>query len=118
MPRILVLDDEPLISMMLQDWLSELACETIGPAGSVQGALVLIEDTPPDAAILDLSLGDERSYAVATALRARRIPFAFATGYGDKSVIAAFKDEMILSKPFDFNAIKNVLATLLGSACP
>ena len=113
--RVLVLDDEPLISMMLQDWLHELAYETVGPANSVQSALVLIESMPPDAAILDLCLGNERSYAVATTLRARGIPFAFATGYGDNSMVGAFTDEMIVSKPFDFEAIKDVLARLLGS---
>ena len=115
MARILVCDDEPLISMMLQDWLTELGCETVGPASSVQAALTLIENAPPDAAILDLSLGDEKSYSVAMDLRARRIPFAFATGYADKGVDAAFKEELVVSKPFDFEAIKALVGKLLSS---
>jgi CheY-like chemotaxis protein len=114
MARILVLDDEPTISMMLQDWLTELNCETVGPAYSVEGALTLIETACPDAAILDLSVRDETSYAVATSLRARRVPFAFATGHGGQGVVDAFKHEIILSKPFDFADIKDVLVKLLG----
>jgi len=114
MARVLVLDDEPTISMMLQDWLTDLSCETVGPAYSVEGALALIETACPDAAILDLCVRDEKSYPVATSLRARQVPFAFATGYGDEVLVDAFKDEIIVSKPFDFAEIKDVLAKLLG----
>jgi CheY-like chemotaxis protein len=114
MPRILVLDDEPLISMMLQGWLTELACETVGPVCTVQGALRLIESAPPDAAILDLSLAGTKSYEVASALRCRRIPFAFATGYGEKGVEAPFEEELVALKPFDFETIKQVVEGLLS----
>jgi len=114
MTRILVLDDELLIGLMVQDWLRELACETVGPANSAQQALLLIDKTPPDAAILDLMLGNETSYRVAAVLRSRRIPFAFATGYGDKGLDSSFKNEMIIAKPFDFEAIKAALAGLLN----
>jgi len=113
MARVLVLDDEAAISMMLQDWLTELNCETVGPAYCVKDALTLIDTACPDAAILDLCVRNETSYAVATSLRARRVPFAFATGYGDSSIAAAFQDEIIVSKPFDFAKIKEVLAKLL-----
>jgi CheY-like chemotaxis protein len=116
MARILVLDDEPLISMMLQEWLTELCCETVGPAHSVQRALVLIESECPDAAILDLCVRDETSYPVAAALRARGIPFVFATGYRDKDLDAAFKNEIVVSKPFEFIAIKDVIAKLFAEA--
>jgi CheY-like chemotaxis protein len=115
MARVLVLEDEPMISMMLQDWLTELNFETVGPAYCVKDALAFIETTCPDAAILDLFVGGDTSYAVAKALRARRLPFAFATGYGDKGgIVAAFQDEIIVTKPFDFADIKGVLAKLLG----
>jgi len=114
MLRVLVLDDEPLISMMLQDWLTELAYDTVGPANSTKNALSLVESNVPDAAILDLSLGNEKSYAVAAVLRTRNIPFAFTTGYGEKSVDASFADELIVSKPFDFETIKALLARLLS----
>ena len=56
MPRILVLEDEPLIAMMLQGWLEEIGCETIGPAHTVQSALDLLQGARPDGALLDVSL--------------------------------------------------------------
>ena len=114
MPRILVCDDEPLISMLLQDWLSELACETVGPATSVQDALALIATAPPDAAILDLSLGRENSYSVAADLRARGIPFAFATGFAEQGLDSGFRDELVVFKPFDYEAIKALVGKLLS----
>ena len=53
MPRILVLDDEPLIAMMVEDWLMDLGHEIVGPAHSVASALSLLEQSAPDAAILE-----------------------------------------------------------------
>src|SRR5665213_1531012 len=108
MPRILLLDDEPLIAMMMADWLTELGCETVGPADTVATALQLIEETGVDGAILDVSLGDGSSFAVAQALRRRGIPFAFATGHGADKLADGFADTLLLPKPFDFAAVKGV----------
>ena len=80
MPRVLLLDDEPLITMLLEDILEQLRYEIVGPAHTVAVALDLIETTPPDAAILDVTLRNELSYPAAHALRVRRIPFMFLTG--------------------------------------
>jgi CheY-like chemotaxis protein len=118
MPRILVLEDEPLIAMVVEDWLAELAYETVGPVGSASAALVLIESASPDAAILDVSLGTGDSTAVAAALRARSIPFAFATGRGTASIDPRFRDAPILAKPYDLESLRKVLASLLGRSVP
>jgi CheY-like chemotaxis protein len=119
MARILVLDDEPLISMMVEAWLSELGCETVGPAASVRTALGFIEgDTALDGAILDVSLGDEECYRVADALRDRGVPFAFATGHGINGVANRFKDALVLSKPFDFEALRGTVISLLNRRSP
>jgi CheY-like chemotaxis protein len=115
MPRILVLEDEPLIALALEDWLAELQCDTMGPAASAQVALGLIESAPPDAAILDVSLRDGDSFAVAAALSARNVPFAFATGHGPASIDARFRDVPILAKPFQLDAVRATLASLLGT---
>jgi CheY-like chemotaxis protein len=115
MPRILVLDDEPLISMMVQDWLTELSCETVGPAYSVRGALDLIKTVTVDAAILDVSLGSENCCPVADALLKLGIPVAFATGYGGMGIDPRFKDAVILSKPFSFEAVKGVVDRLISA---
>jgi DNA-binding response OmpR family regulator len=113
-PRILVLEDEPLIALVVEDWLTELACETVGPAASARAALALLDGGPLDAAILDVSLRDGDSFAVAAALRARGVPFAFATGRGPASIDARFRDAPILAKPFELKSLRDVLASLLG----
>jgi CheY-like chemotaxis protein len=115
MPRILVLDDEVLISILVEDWLAELGCETVGPANSVPSALGLIDGTALDGAILDVSLGNGNCYPVADALHDRGIPFAFATGRLGKEIAVRFKDALILSKPFDFEAVRAVVSKLLDS---
>jgi DNA-binding response OmpR family regulator len=113
MPRVLLLDDEPLITMLLEDMLEQLGYETVGPAHTVAVALGLIEATPPDAAILDMNLGKELSYPAAAALRVRRIPFMFLTGYLVHGIDARFHNELVMSKPFDFEGVRQGLNHLL-----
>ncbi|MGH6735287.1 MAG: response regulator [Methyloceanibacter sp.] len=112
MPRILVVDDEPLISMLIEDWLTELGCEVVGPACSIEDGLDLAGTAGLDGAILDVKLGD-RSYPVANALRARGVPFAFATGDSTIRDAPEFKDPLLLAKPFDFEGVKAVVDKLL-----
>jgi DNA-binding NtrC family response regulator len=113
MRRILVLEDEALIAMMLQDWLTELGCEMIGPAASVRSALDIACGSELDGAILDVSLSDGDCFSVADALRNRGVPFAFATGHGASAVAARFKNEFVLRKPFAFDAVKDTVSRLL-----
>jgi DNA-binding NtrC family response regulator len=113
-PRILILDDEPLICMMMQEWLQELACEVAGPVHAVEPAVALIKETPVDCAIIDLSLQDGSSYAVASALHERGIPFAFVTGHGAHRVDPAFKEVVVLGKPIQFERFKDVVGQLLA----
>ena len=113
MPRILVLDDEPLISMLVEGWLTELGCEVVGPARSVQAGLHIAGSAELDAAILDVNLGGENSFLVADALKQRGIPFAFATGDSGVDSSAGYGDPILLAKPFDFEGVKAVLGKLL-----
>ncbi len=114
MPRILVVDDEPLISMLVENWLNELGCEVLGPARSVRQGLALMEGAELDGAILDVNLGGETCYPLADALRGRGIPLAFATGDGSLDEAQGFKNPILLRKPFDFEQIKAVLGKLLS----
>ena len=82
MPRILVVDDEPLVSMLVENWLVELGCEVVGPARSVQQGLDIAGSAELDGAILDVNLAGKNSYLVAEALKRRGVPFAFTTGDG------------------------------------
>ena len=113
MPRILIVDDEPLISMMVEGWLNELGCEVVGPAGSVQDGLKLIASRELDAAILDINLGGQDCYLMANTLEQRGVPFAFASGGSDLRAAQSFKNPIFLQKPFDFQGVKTVLGKLL-----
>lgn len=113
MPLILVVDDEPMISLLIENWLNELGCEVL-PARSVQQGLALAEGARLDGAILDVNLGGETCYALADALRARGIPLAFATGDGRLDEAQGFPDPILLNKPFDFEGVKSVLRKLLS----
>jgi CheY-like chemotaxis protein len=119
MSRILVVEDEALIAAMMDEWLSELGYTTVGPAGSVAAALALLEGgVPPDGVILDVSLGDETSYAIADKLTAMGVPFAFSTGHSDSSLLPRYRGRLTLSKPFDFDELERVVASFVprGSA--
>ena len=110
--RILVVEDEPLVAMLLEDLLLELGLEVIGPALRLERALELARSEPMDAAILDVNLAGERSYAVAEQLAARGIPFAFATGYGSPGLDRNL-DAPLLRKPFERDAVRRVAERLL-----
>jgi CheY-like chemotaxis protein len=108
--RVLVVEDEPIVAMMLEDMLAALGAELAGSAASVEQALTLVERGALDAAVLDMNLNGERSHAVADALRRRAVPFVFATGYG--SGVEEETAEPLLQKPYR----QDQLAALLGRA--
>ena len=112
--RILVVDDEPLISMLVEGWLKELGCEVVGPARSVQDGLDLAGRTELDGAILDINLEGESSLALANALRLKGIPVAFATGDSGLYEDSGFVDPILLNKPFVFEEVKAVVSKLLA----
>jgi DNA-binding response OmpR family regulator len=111
--RVLIVDDEPLLTMLVQDWLEQLGYEALGPARDVAQALALIEQGNPAAAILDVSLKGGDSYPVADALVARRIPFAFATGRDERAIDARHAGAPVLAKPFELRSLEATLAGLL-----
>lgn len=108
--RILVVEDDPIIGMMLHDMLRELRCEPVGPAGSVVAALKLIAATRAlDGAVLDCNLGGEKVWPVADALVERDVPFVFSTGYGTAGVEARFSQWPVLAKPYHVRALQRAL---------
>ncbi|HLH97852.1 MAG TPA: response regulator [Xanthobacteraceae bacterium] len=116
MGRILVVDDEPLIALLVQEWLAEMSCDVVGPALSVKSALSLMDAVELDGAIVDVSLGGESSFAVADRLTERGVPFAFATGYADDEVSARFPGAPILRKPFTLDDVRAAVATFRDRA--
>jgi CheY-like chemotaxis protein len=115
--RVLVLEDETIVLLMIEDMLDELGCKVIGPAASVPDALALAEAGGFDAALLDLNLGrGETSYPVADLLAARQVPFAFVTGYSADVLVPPHAGRPILEKPFWGDALSNVLKRLIAPA--
>lgn len=111
---IMVVEDDPIIGMMLGDMLQQLDCRQVGPAGSVAAALSLLDATPTlDAALLDCNLGGEKVWPVADRLVARNVPFIFCTGYGQAGVDARFEGIPVLNKPFPMRALQRELRRLL-----
>ena len=98
--RILVVEDEMIVAMLFEDILAEVGATVVGPASRNARALELVAEGPVDAAILDVNLGSETTVPVAEALRARGVPFAFATGYGASGIPAGFEGTPCLPKPF------------------
>jgi len=111
-PRVLVVDDEVLITMLVADMLDELGCETVGPAHDLSEALDLARAEDIDWAILDLMLGGTHSYPVADVLSKRQVPFAFATGYGSADLKPEFGGATVLQKPFRVAEIAAALETI------
>ena len=113
MARILLLEDEPLIALMLADWIEEMGHETLGPAHGIEAALDLIAQAPPDVAIIDVNIGLLTSYPVAEELVSRQTPFAFATGDLPGSIDERFAGNSTLSKPYGFDAFTRTVNQLL-----
>ncbi len=111
MSKILVVDDEVLITLMIEDWLSELGHTVVGPASCVASALPLCEEA--DCALLDLTIRGGSSYPIADALAERGIPFAFATGHGDWQLDDKYKNAPVLEKPFGTNELREVIDKML-----
>jgi DNA-binding response OmpR family regulator len=98
--RILIVEDEMTIAMMIEDMILELGHEPYAIASRLGTALGIAESGEFDLAILDVNLDGHVSTPVARALAARRIPFFFATGYGAAGVDPDFADALVVNKPF------------------
>ncbi len=114
--RILILEDEWLIALDLQDLLQRWRCSVIGPVATTAAALELIEDMPPDAAILDVQLSGETSEPVAQVLRERGTPFLLLTAYQRHHLAGVLREAPVLRKPVDETELRTLLADLLRSA--
>lgn len=113
--RVLVVEDEALVAMLVEDMLSDFGCTVLGPAGSIRQALEAIEQEAPEAAVLDVNLGGEPVYAVADALLARGTPFVLATGYGEMGVAEGYRAAPVLQKPFEQGELEQRLRQAVDS---
>ena len=98
--RILLVEDESLVAMLLEDMLTDLGHQVVGPVSRIGKAMELAQSEQLGAAILDVNLNGLEVYPVAAVLAARGIPFIFATGYGKRNLPAQFDGRPTLAKPF------------------
>ena len=98
--RVLVVEDEMMIALLIEDMLSEYGCRAVETAGRLGHALDAARTQQVDLAILDLNLGGEPAYPVAEVLAERGIPFVFTTGYGVEGIAPAWRERPTIAKPF------------------
>lgn len=98
--RVLLVEDEMLVAMLVEDTLAEHECVVVGPAATVTEALRLAQTAEIDAAIMDVNVGGEKAYPVADALDARGIPFLLVSGYGQSAVPHDRPGWRVCPKPF------------------
>lgn len=111
--RILIVEDEPLIAMMLEDFLEALDKQVAGTADTVEAALALVAAGDIDAAILDVNLrGGETSWPIADALAAAGVPFLLATGGSGDMIAEQHRHRPVLGKPFTMDGVERALAAL------
>jgi DNA-binding response OmpR family regulator len=95
-----VVEDDPLIAFDTEQLLQDFGCAVVGPVGKLEVAMRLADEEAFDVALLDVNIRGGRVFPVAERLRARGIPFALASGYGDWALPEDFRNLQRLSKPF------------------
>jgi len=99
--RILVVEDEAIIAMLLEDMLADFGCEVVGVVPAIEAALAVVRDQPVDGALLDMNVHGESTVPVAEELAGRAIPFLLVTGYGDRDIDPpVIRTAPRLKKPF------------------
>ena len=114
-PRsILIVEDEPLIAMMLEDFLDSLGHRVRGTCDTVRGALAEVEKGGFDLAILDVNLKGENVWPVASALRERKVPCVIATGGHVDPPPAEFNDAPVIEKPYTVDRVTPAIEAAFG----
>ena len=116
--RVLVVEDEIMIRMLLEDMLGELGYTITAAAGRIDEALSFAREADFDFAILDINLNGETVYPVADALAARGLPFVFSTGYGERGLADGYRGHLTLQKPFQLDGLQKTLSALVARMPP
>lgn len=115
-PRVLVVEDEMTVAMLIEDMVTELDYEIAGVAPRLEDAMHLLDSDTFDVAMLDVHLNGKTVFPFAAALKAREIPFLFATAYGARGIPEEFAGHIVLQKPFGPVELRRALTTLSGRA--
>jgi CheY-like chemotaxis protein len=111
--RVLIVEDEALVAMLIEDMLIDLGYEIAAVAARVEQALHYARDLQLDLALLDLNLSGRRTDEVAGVLAERGVPFVFATGYGAAGVKVEWHDVPVLQKPFQIEELAHAITRAL-----
>lgn len=110
---VLVVEDEAIISFLVEDMLSELGARDVRHAGTLAAALAQLDARMPDIAVLDVNLGGEQVYPVAERLEKAGIRFVFTTGYGKNGMDRRWSSRIVVQKPFNLEAMTLALKDAL-----
>jgi len=113
--RVLIVEDESLVAMLLETILEDMGCTPIGPAASIDEGLAMVADGDNlDAALLDVNLAGRLVFPVAEALKARGVPFVFSTGYGEGGLPDEWRGQATIQKPFTEATVRDALFKAMG----
>jgi CheY-like chemotaxis protein len=113
--RVLVVEDEALISMLVAEILEDLGCEIAGVAGCLDNGLEQARVSNFDLALIDLNLGGIKSIPIADVLRERNTPFIFVTGYGAAGLPDHLREAQTLTKPFTSCDLETAMRSVLSA---
>ena len=114
--RILLVEDELLIAMLIEASLEDEGCVVVGPFGRLSDAMTAAESEALDGALMDVNLAGERIFPAAERLSARRVPFVLLSGYGDKARPEGRAHWHFESKPFEIGHVMAVLDGMIQAA--
>ena len=115
--KILIVEDEAMVAVMIEDMLEALGCVVVDVAGAVRAGLAVADDEQIvlDGAVLDVNLGGgEKVFPVAMRLAARGVPFIFSTGYGAQGIETPFAQAPVLAKPYASAELEEALTSVLS----
>jgi CheY-like chemotaxis protein len=113
-PRVLIVEDETMISMLIEDMVSDLGAEVVGPAARFEQAMTLALEANFDLAVLDVNLDGLVVYPIADVLRHRGIPFIFMTGYDSSVVPESSQHNRVLTKPFSHQTFSDAIGSVIA----
>lgn len=113
--RVLIVEDESMVTMLIEDFLADMGCAVAGIASRLDDALSSVSALDFDVAILDVNLNGLQSYPVAQVLQEKGIPFVMATGYGAAGLPQAFRNIPTLGKPFQQWQLERALRAAVRS---
>lgn len=112
---VLVVEDEVIVSLLVESMLEELGCVDVWYASGVEEALEILDRRTPDLAVLDVNLAGKPAYPVAEKLVAAAVPFVFATGYGATGIHREWTGRPVVQKPFQCEMLGSALGQALAA---